>query len=229
MQKEKQENRSCRPGRTHRAWKKNHLIFVFLLALMPWISEAQNNPAPVQYYKQPVRLSFGNQVVGFPFQNLFTSFHPGLMAGTEFGYNKSEKHRICQTLNLGFSFSRQIGNKVMLSSDFCYRYTHPSGAFAELSFGFGVLNQYHARETYKFNSSSGEYDRVGDPGKFGTMLGYGMGLGYDFSRKGGFPVSVFIKNTFFIQSPYFDLKDFPVMPQSTLQAGLTIKIRKHAK
>lgn len=121
MQKEKQENRSCRPGRTHRAWKKNHLIFVFLLAMMPWISEAQNNPAPVQYYKQPVRLSFGNQVVGFPFQNLFTSFHPGLMAGTEFGYNKSEKHRICQTLNLGFSFSRQIGNNVMLSSDFCYR------------------------------------------------------------------------------------------------------------
>ena len=209
--------------------KANYLLLVILLATLPIITEARTNSDSSGYFKYPVRIAFGSQAVGFPYQNLFTSFNPCFTVGTEFRYNKNEKHRICQTLNLGYSISDEIGNKMMLSSDFCYRYTHSSGVFADVSLGLGLVNQYHPRKTYEYNSSSGEYDPVKDKGKFGIMLGYGMSLGYDFSRKTKCPVSVFLNNTFYIQSPYFDYKDFQIMPQSTIKIGLTIKIRIHEK
>ena len=205
------------------------LLPALLLLLLPFFTQAGPKPDSTHYCKYPVRISFGSQVVGFPYQNLFSAFHPVFSAGTEFRYNKNEKHRICQTLNIGYSFNEQIGNKLLLNSDFCYRYTHSSGVFADISMGLGLVDQYHPRKTYKYNSSTGEYDRVSDWGKFGIQLGYGMSLGYDLSRKTHYPVSLFVKNTFFIQSPYFDLKDFPVMPQSTVQIGVTIKIRKNEK
>ena len=216
--------------RTNDTGSKGKLILLaFLLITLPVITEARTNPDSTHYFKLPVRISLGSQVVGFPYENLFSSFNPTFSIGTEFRYNKSEKHRIYQTLNLGFSSSPQIGYKLMLNSDFCYRYTHSSGVFADISIGLGLANQYHPRETYKYNEATGEYDHVKDRGVFGLMLGYGMSLGYDFSRKTRIPVSVFVKNTFFVQSPYFDLKDFQIMPQSTIQIGFTIKIRKNEK
>ncbi|MCX6266748.1 MAG: hypothetical protein NTW16_05235 [Bacteroidetes bacterium] len=209
--------------------KANNLIIVVLLVSLTIIAEAQTDHAATPYFRLPIRVSFGSQAVGFPYQNLFSAFNPSFSAGTEFRYNKNETHRICQTLNVGFSVSDQIGSKVMLNSDFCYRYTHSSGVFADISIGLGLLNQFHARKTYQYNSSTGEYDKVKDYGTFGLMLGYGMSLGYDFSRKNRYPVSIFVKNTFYIQSPYFDMTNFPIMPQSTIQIGLTVKIRKHEK
>ncbi|MEI7725596.1 MAG: hypothetical protein WCK09_10860 [Bacteroidota bacterium] len=229
MQDKKQKIISTSKRKSIDGGYRHYLIFVLLMISMPVISEAQTDSASTRYFKLPARVSFGSQIVGFPYQNLFNAFNPYLSVGTEFRLNKSEKHRICQTLNLGMSFSDEIGTKIFLNSDFCYRYTHSTGIFGDISVGLGLLNQYHVRKTYKFNSSTGEYDKVSDHGIFGVFFGYGMSLGYDFSRKTRYPVSLFVKNTFYIQSPYFDNKDFSIMPQSTIQIGFTIKFKKHEK
>ena len=229
MQNKKQKIINAVHGKSLGKRKGSCFTIAFLLVLLPFLSEAQTDAASTHHFRLPIRVSFGSQVVGFPFQNLFNAFNPYLSAGTEFRINKSEKHRLCQTVNLGASFSDEIGTKLFLNTDFCYRYTHSSGVFGDISLGIGLLNQYHSRKTYKFNSSTGEYDPVSDHGIFGVLFGYGMSLGYDFSRKTRYPVSVFVKNTFYIQSPYFDNKDFSIMPQSTIQIGLTFKIKKHEK
>lgn len=192
--------------------------------------KAQNDAAQTdKYYKLPLQISFGNQCVGLAYQNLFSAFNPSLSVGTEIGYNKRIKHRISQTASIGFFANDVIGNTVSLSTDFCYRYNHKSGVFADISLGLGLLNQFHPRDIYEYNSTTGEYDKVKDFGKLAALLENGLSLGYDLSKTTKYPISIFVKHNFFIQSPYFDIKSFPIMPQSITQIGLKINIKKNEK
>jgi hypothetical protein len=174
-------------------------------------------------------ISYGNQVVGLPNQNLFQAFNPAVFAGTEFSYNKSRKHRLCQTLGIGFIANEAMGNTITLNTDFCYRYTCKLGFFSDFSLGLGVLNQYQTRQKYSINTTTGEYKKVKDFGKPAMLAGFSYSLGYDFSVKKNLPFSLFIKYNCFMQMPYFDFKLFPVMPQSVIQLGTIIKIRKNEK
>ncbi len=198
------------------------------LFIMPLFIMAQEKSED-KFYKLPLMISYGNQVVGLPYQNLFQAFNPAVFIGTEFSYNKSRKHRLCQTLGIGLITNEAIGNTITLNTDFCYRYIGKLGIFSDFSVGLGVLNQYQTRQKYSINLTTGEYKKIKDFGKPAMMLEYNYSLGYDFSVKKNLPFSVFIKYNFFIQMPYFDFKAFPVMPQSVIQLGTIIKIRKNEK
>lgn len=208
---------------------RTHATGIMIFLFFSLCTYARNPSDSAVYYKLPIKASFGTIAVGYPYQNLFTAFNPTFALGTEFRYNRNITHRLYQTLNLECAFSTELGTKVMVQTDFGYRYTHPIGIFGNVSLGIGILNQFHPRETYQYNPSSGEYDAVRDNGIYGILMGYGLGVGYDFSRKTRCPISLFLQSSFFIQSPYFDLQDFPIMPQSTFQLGISIKIRKNEK
>jgi hypothetical protein len=203
-------------------------IIIIGLLLMPFYTWAQENTKGT-FHKLPFTISYGNQVVDLPYQNLFQAFNPAVFTGTEFGYNKSRKHRLCQTLGIGFITNESIGNTITLNTDFCYRYTGKIGVLSDFSLGLGVINQYQARQKYSINVTTGEYKKVKDFGKPAMLAEYNYSLGYDFSVKKNLPFSLFIKYTCFVQMPYFDFKAFPVMPQSVLQLGTIIKIRKNEK
>ncbi len=195
---------------------------------MPLFIMAQEN-TEVKFCKLPLLISSGNQTVGLPYQNLFHAFNPAFYAGTELSYNKSRKHRLCQNMSVGFIANEAVGNTITFSTDFCYRYTNKLGIFSDFSLGLGILNQIQTRKIYSINPTTGEYHRVKDFGKLAMLAEYSYSLGYDFSVRKNYPFSVFIKYNFFIQWPYFDFRMFPIMPQSVLQIGTTIKIRKNEK
>ena len=198
------------------------------LISMPLFIKAQENMEP-KFCTLPLMISYGNQVVGLPYQNLFQAFNPSVFTGTEFSYNKSRKHRLCQTLGMGFIANEAIGNTITLNTDFCYRYTGKVGIFSDFSFGIGALNQYQRRAKYSIDPSTSEYKKVNDFGKPAVLAGYSYSIGYDFSVKKHLPFALFIKYNCFVQTPYFDYSLFPVMPQSVLQLGTIIKIRKNEK
>jgi hypothetical protein len=204
-------------------------LFTFLFAAIPLLVAAQSNPGNAVYSRLPVRILFGNQSVGFPYQNLSSAFRPAFAIGTEFRYNKNPKHRLFQTAGISYSSSEEIGNKAILGTEFGYRFTHQTGLFADISLGLGIVSQSHPRAIYQYNSATGEYDSTKDKGTGGMALINGMSLGYDFSKKGKYPLSVFLKNSIFIQSPYFAVKSFTIMPHSFTQIGLSLKIKKHEK
>jgi|GEM_PF-3034636 len=208
-------------------WK--FILCTCLLCISQLTKSQSNTIDSIEYYRFPLQVSFGNQCVGLPYQNVFSTFNPAFYLGTEVGYNKNRKHHICQTAGLGFYANEVIGNTITLNSDFCYRFTHKSGVFADISLGLGIINQFHPRDIYEYSPSTGAYDKVKDYGKLAILLENGLSLGYDLSYKTKIPISIFIKHNFFIQTPYFDLKSFPFMPQSITQIGLKIKIRKYEK
>lgn len=189
-----------------------------------FVAHAQNEE--VQFAKFPLKISFGNHAVGFPFQHSFKAFNPHFSLGTEFGLNKNLKHQIYISSNLGFIRNKVIGNTIPLDVDFGYRYLHKTGLFLETTLGLGILKQYHPRNVYQYSESNETYDKISDKGLTTSLVGFKMGMGYDFSSNNQHPFRIGINHHFFIQTTYFEIDNFPIMPQSTTNISITYKFKK---
>lgn len=203
---------------------KKHFLILFAL-LGSCLVKAQD-ANPIEYSKLPLKIAVGNQAVGFPFQNAFSAFNPHLSIGTELGLNKNQKHHFFVSSNLGFFENNVIGNTITLDVDLAYRYTQKTGMFIETALGLGILDQFHPRAIYEQNTTDGSYDKITDQGTFASLIGLKMGLGYDLSKKTNYPIRIGINHHFFIQTIYFDVQNFPIMPQSTTNITITYKFKK---
>lgn len=178
------------------------------------------------YSRWSLHAAVGNQAVGFPFENLFSSSHPALSVGVDFRLNKSLRHSLSLSSGAGVFSNSLIGNTMMSGLDLHYRYTTRSGVFGELQAGVGALAQFHPRKTWTLNAETGAYTESKEGPFWASEIGFGVGLGYDFSRRFGKPYAVFLKNRFFFESPYFKLKAFPIMPQNILELGVSFKLKR---
>jgi hypothetical protein len=200
-------------------------VFWILAATAPL--SAQSGPA---FGRLSVNAALGAHSVGFPFQNLLAGRGFALSSlGLEIRLNKSLKHSLFLASNTAIIKNSTIGNTVLFGSDLGYRFTSKSGVYSSLALGLGALWQSHTRETYRYDADSDIFLSANDKGKFASQVGGSIALGYDFSRKHGKRYAVFLKNQFFIQSPYFDVKAFPVMPQNIVQIGLNVKLNSLKK
>lgn len=200
-------------------------LLILLAVSSAYLTTAQDS-TPLAYAKFPLKISLGNHVVGFPFENLFSAFNPHVAVGTEIGINKNQKHHLFVSANLGFFRNKVIGNTFMLDLDFGYRYTHKRGIYLETSLGLGTLNQYHPRKIYQQNSTDGSYQKVGNKGIFASAIALKLGIGYDFSKNSNLPIRIGVHHNSFIQTIYFDVDNFPIMPQSTTNLTITYKFIK---
>jgi len=203
---------------------KKYLFILFALSCS-FLMKAQGS-SPIEYSKFPLKIALGNHAVGFPYQNSFSAFNPHLSIGTELGLNKNQKHRLFLSSNLGFIRNKVIGNTITADFDLAYRYTHKKGLFIETAFGLGVLDQFHPRDIYELNPADGTYKKSSDKGTFASLIGLKMGIGYDFSKNSNRPFRIGINHNFFIQTVYFDVMSFPIMPQSTTNITITYKFKK---
>ena len=203
---------------------KKYLLILLTLS-SSYLVEAQD-VNPIEYSKFPLKISIGNHAVGFPFQNSFNAFNPHFAVGTEKRLNKNQKHQLYLSSNLGFIRNKVIGNTITIDFHFGYRYTRHKGLFIETALGLGVLNQFHPRDIYQQNTTDGMYEKVSDNGTFASLLGLKMGIGYDFSKHSNTPFRIGLNHNFFIQTTYFDLANFPIMPQSTTNITFTYKFKK---
>lgn len=212
--------------RNRSTMEKLKKCLLILLALSSTYLIKAQDVDPVVYSKLPLSIAFGNHAIGFPFENSFKAFNPHFSVGTELGLNKNQKHRLLLSSNLGFFKNKVIGNSWMADIELGYRYTHKTGLFIETGLGLGLIVQFHPRDIYALNPSNGSYDQVSDKGTFASLIGLKTGLGYDFSKHSKHPFRIGINHHFFIQSPYFDLESFPIMPQSTTNISLSYKFKK---
>ncbi len=200
------------------------LLILNALLFSNFITAQDSNK--IAYSKFPLKIALGNHAVGFPYQNAFVSFNPIFSVGTERGINKNQKHHLFVSSNLGFIRNKVIGNTLTIDLGLGYRYTHRVGPFIEASISLGVLDQFHPRDIYTLNSTDHSYEKSTDTGKLASLVGFKTGIGYDFSKRSKLPIRIGLSHIFFIQSPYFDLKNFPIMPQSTTTISVTYKFKK---
>ncbi len=202
---------------------KKYLLILFALS-SSYLITAQEDDL-IEYSKFPLKIAIGNHAVGFPYQNSFNAFNPHISVGTEKGLNKNQKHHLFASSNLGFIRNQVIGNTITIDLNLGYRYTHKVGLFIETGLGLGVLDQFHPRDIYE-QTNDNSYQKVKDKGTFASLIGIQTGIGYDFSKNSKTPFRVGINHNFFIQTTYFDVASFPIMPQSTTNITITYKFKK---
>lgn len=200
-------------------------VFILFVLTCSSLAKAQNTDTKA-YSKFPLNVVIGNHGVGFPLQNLFQVPNLHLSIGSEFGLNKSKTRRLFFAPSLGFFQNKVIGSTFTLNADFGYRYTLKSGIFTETGLRIGFLNQFHPRSIYEQNPADATFHKVKDKGTQSSLLGFNLGIGYDFSKKHKAPIRVGINHNFFIQTTYFDVANFPIMPQTTTNITLSLKFKK---
>lgn len=208
--------------------QKTLSIICISILLISFKASAQNDSTKTgKYGRLSAKIAIGNNVVGFPFQNEFSAFNPALAAlGIEVKLNKSQRHSLSVPISTMLIKNDNMGHSIALTTDLLYRYTHKSGIFSDLSIGAGILKQYHPRKIYEYNPSTGDYDKAKDHGKTSGLIEFGISLGYDLSRKHKLPVSIYLRNNFFIQTSYFDYTPFSIMPNNLLQLGVNVKLKQ---
>jgi hypothetical protein len=95
------------------------------------------------------------------------------------------------------------------------------GLYGEAAPGLGYLRYFHPADIWRLNAG-GEYEKAKDSGRGALMISMTLGLGFDFNRKLGWPVAVFVR-----YQPYLIVPDAPgegTKWQAMLQAGLRVRL-----
>ncbi|MEM6345883.1 MAG: hypothetical protein AAF927_18460 [Bacteroidota bacterium] len=167
-----------------------------------------------------LHLAIGNHSVGFPLQNQFKAFNPALsQLGITVRLNRSTKHSLLLGLSTSGIRNEVVGNSWLLGLELAYRYRHPSGVYTQLGLEMGALSQRSVREAYSFPFPSDDFQ----PEQLSLNTSYsGLAwqLGYQFDQR----LSVFLSQRFFIQSPYFSVAVFDILPQNVLAIGLSYQL-----
>ncbi len=172
--------------------------------------------------KMPVEAAFINQAVGSPFDGTILDIvHPGFSLGTEIVWKDGRRGQLVQGIQAGYYFNKYDSKAVFLQTSFGFRYTLGFGLFGEIAPVLGYLRYFHPSDIWRLNAE-GEYEKAKDSGKSALLISGELGLGFDFSRKLGWPVSVFLR-----YQPYLIAPDTPgegTKWQAMLQAGIRVRI-----
>ena len=95
--------------------QKLKILITSTLITVAGYSQAQSSLH--QYSRFSLKTGLGNQVIGFPFQNLGVSFHPAILVGAEYKLNKSVKHTFAIASTSFFFENKTIGHGFSTSLD----------------------------------------------------------------------------------------------------------------
>jgi hypothetical protein len=203
-------------------------VFRFAFAASVWILSfgvpvaSRAEDAPSVKRKLPLEAAFINQAVGSPFDGtILRILHPGFSLGTEYIWIEGRHGAWVQGLQAGYYFNKYDSKAVFLQSSFGYRYTLGFGLFTEIGPALGYLRYFHPTDIWRLNAE-GEYEKAKDIGRGALMISIMLGLGYDFSRKLGWPLAVFFRYQPYIIVP--DTPDAGTKWQAMLEGGIRLRL-----
>lgn len=167
---------------------------------------------------------FANHIVGLPIQNLFSAYNPAIAdVGIGFRLNKKTDKQIIISSQTSFICNSVIGNTLFTGLGIGFQYTNKTGIIVGLGLHSSGVLQFIPNPTYSFNGSVYEATKL-KPQVF-SAIGYDLNIGYDFSNKFDKRYALFIRNKFILQSPYFDIEAFGIMPQNLFEMGFIYKMK----
>lgn len=168
-----------------------------------------------------ISVAMGNHTIGFPFQNLYASFNPVLFdGGAELKLNKKKKSFWYTFIGTCIVRNNQIGHSVMPAIGIGYRWFNKSNYWLSAALETGAIVQFHPTQTFIYNKETNAFKHGNNTPFLSQCVGFSLSVGYNLSVKYDIPLSVMIKNRFFIQSTYFNLASFPIMPQNMMETGI---------
>ena len=178
-------------------------------------------------FLKELQISYFNNAIALPFSGKLGIFHspahPGLRVGTNFRWNKNEKHLLSQNAHFGLFYQQFVQTGVQLYSSFQYAYRFGFGLETGANLGFGYLHTFPDLERFRLDAD-GNYQKIRNWGRMGVMIPLGFQIQYDF-RKHKLPLKLFTEYQIWFQTP-FSKAYIPVLPNTSLHIGTTWFLNK---
>jgi len=164
--------------------------------------------------------------ITFPFTTL--SFqNQGLDINLEMIRNRNKTVSLLYNSSISWYYHDQFANAFLL--DFaigCRIKPKPSGFFFNSDIGLGYQLSLNPVYMYELNNN-GEYVRDKFVSRSSIIIPVSVKLGHNF-EKTKYPVSIFVKYKWFVQTPYID-DAVPIITHGTLHFGFGIGLNSISK
>jgi hypothetical protein len=127
----------------------------------------------------------------------------GLLLSLEKYYLQTEKFKIIGSASIVFQRRKNVYTSAGLIVGSALRKTYNWGVFFEYGIKFGYLGSYYDFDFYKTNSD-GNIVNIGRKWTNSIILGYSLGLGYNFSKLTKTNLQLFIKPNLYYRFPNYD-------------------------
>lgn len=169
--------------------------------------------------------SYFTHNITFPFSSL--SFqNQGLEINLEMIRNRNRTVSLLYNSSLSWYYHDHFANAFLLDFAIGCNIKPKSGLFFNSDIGLG----YHLSLTpvymYELNDY-GEYVRDKSVSRSSIIIPVSVKLGYNFDKT-KYPVSIFVKYKWLVQTPYID-DVVPIVPHGTLHFGLGIGLKRISK
>jgi hypothetical protein len=200
--------------------KKGCKLVLLLLPLMLLLSSRASAQEPTPKERH-LLFSVYNSGTQLPGSFLSLPLHPGVSAGMEFAYNRSELNRWFQTAKLGLLYHQYSQTALQLYSEGGYRRAIWRGTSAEMRLGAGYLHSFTDVEIFELDPD-GTYARVSRFGRPQFMAGAALGLGYTF-QKAAHPWRLQLDYQFYLQMPFVN-QYVPMLPVTAVHLGCAVPL-----
>ena len=143
--------------------------------------------------------------------------------GTEFFYRQKDNFDFYQSANINYYYAKYSTSAIVLNSEAGFRYIFNFGLFADIGLGVGYAHLFRPNAIYKQNNN-GEYEQVRDYGSPRLLADFYLSAGYDFSKNGELPLSLYLKYGSYVDILY--APDLPALPHNIFQIGARYYICK---
>ncbi len=193
------------------------------LLLLCFIAIATHSFAQtVQNNKAVISVSIFNENFGlspFPQGN---PLHLGGTVAIAFTKKQNGIYRKSNNVELGYFKHESVFQAIYLAWKPQYEWQFNNGFQLHTITGLGYAHIFPSQTTFVQND--GIYEAATNLGKPGGVASFGLGLGYQFGKNSGTPVTLFARQEFLIIAPFLINESFPLSANSTLKLGVTIQL-----
>jgi hypothetical protein len=144
---------------------------------------------------------------------------PGLKLGIEKAYLLSSKYSVIGSASLLLNRKPKIYTSAGFSFGSTLRRTGKCGLYLEHGINLGYLGNYYDFDVYRTNSD-GDVVNVGRKWNSSFLIGYSVGIGYDFSQKTKTDLQLFFKPGIFYCLP--NKANFYYVNNYSIEIGLAL-------
>jgi hypothetical protein len=130
-------------------------------------------------------------------------YNYGLQIGLDKNLMQTEKYKVIRQYSLVFQVKPKVYTSAGIIISSALRRTFRKGIYFEQSVKFGYLGSYYNFDLYKTNSD-GDIVNIGHKWKSSIILGYSLGLGYDFSKLTKTDFQFYLKPNIYYRFPNND-------------------------
>ena len=166
-------------------------------------------------WRRPVTFSLFTVATQFPGGKV-APIHPGMEAGTEFRYNKSDKNQWLQTVKVGGYYHKYSQTAMQVYSELNYRRKIIQKLRGDFRLGTGYL--YAIPDLQTFVLEDGVYKKKSNAGRSQLMVTTSLGIRYQLSDSNNGP-QLFMHMQCFLQMPF--IKSYvPILPNTAFHIGV---------